>query len=63
MLTSSTDPLIVSSPIEVNNQTSAILSCNLTNPPSTVKGHYWMRNGNVIEASKQDSAALYTEYM
>ncbi|KAM9480095.1 basigin-like [Salvelinus alpinus] len=58
-----TDPLIVSSPMEVNNQTSAILSCNLTNPSSIVKGHYWMRNGNVIESSKQDSAALYTEYI
>ncbi|XP_041695540.1 basigin isoform X3 [Coregonus clupeaformis] len=55
-------PLIVSSPMEVNNQTSAILSCNLTNPTSTVKGHYWMRNGNVIESTKKDSPALYTEH-
>ncbi|XP_010869921.3 basigin isoform X2 [Esox lucius] len=54
-------PLIVTQPMEVRNETSAILSCNLTNPLSTVKGHYWMKNDKVIDGTKQDSNALYTE--
>ncbi|XP_041746118.1 basigin isoform X2 [Coregonus clupeaformis] len=57
-----TDPLIEAQPMEVNNQTSAILSCKLTDPPSAVKGHYWMRNGKVIESSKHNSPTLYTEH-
>ncbi|KAL1023030.1 hypothetical protein UPYG_G00035590 [Umbra pygmaea] len=57
----STGPNIVAHPIEVTNQTSAVLSCNLTNPTSAVRGHYWTRNGKVIETVEQ-SPALYTEY-
>uniref|UniRef100_A0A8C7HLC2 Basigin n=1 Tax=Oncorhynchus kisutch TaxID=8019 RepID=A0A8C7HLC2_ONCKI len=57
-----TDPLIEAEPMEVYNQTSAVLSCKLTDPPSTVKGHYWMRNGKVIESSKHNLPTLYTEH-
>ncbi|XP_045553180.1 basigin isoform X1 [Salmo salar] len=57
-----TDPLIEAQPMEVYNQTSAVLSCKLTHPPSTVKGYYWMRNGKVIESSKHNSPTLYTEH-
>ncbi|KAG5851373.1 hypothetical protein ANANG_G00092600 [Anguilla anguilla] len=55
-----TDPLILISPPEVNNVTSAVLTCNLTNPLSAVKGHYWAKNGKVIEATKVDTSETYT---
>ncbi|XP_064186317.1 basigin [Anguilla rostrata] len=55
-------PLILISPPEVNNVTSAVLTCNLTNPLSAVKGHYWAKNGKVIEATKVDTSETYTEY-
>ncbi|XP_056614612.1 basigin isoform X2 [Triplophysa dalaica] len=57
-----TDALIMTEPSEVNNKTSATLSCNLTNPSSEIKGHYWTRNGKVIDASKSDIKVPYTEY-
>ncbi|XP_007240189.2 basigin isoform X1 [Astyanax mexicanus] len=53
---------IVPTPAEVVNQTSATLSCNLTNPSSPIKGHYWTRNGKVIEESKMEIPSLYTEH-
>ncbi|KPP57593.1 basigin-like [Scleropages formosus] len=49
-------------PQQVSNMTSAVLSCNLTDPPSPVKGHHWTRNGKMIEGTQADSAAKYTEY-
>lgn len=50
-------------PAVVNNQTSATLSCNLTNPPSPIKGHYWTRNGKTIDKSESSSDSAYIEYM
>ncbi|KAG9350608.1 hypothetical protein JZ751_024497 [Albula glossodonta] len=55
-------PVIMTNPAEVSNMTSATLSCNLTDPPSAVKGHYWTKNGEVIKATKVDTSATYTEY-
>lgn len=49
-------------PVVVDNQTSATLSCNLTNPSSVIKGHHWTRNGKIIEASKSTKQDPYTEY-
>ncbi|XP_051977835.1 basigin-like isoform X2 [Xyrauchen texanus] len=57
-----TDANILTVPTVVNNMTSATLSCNLTNPTSPVKGHYWTRNGKIIDNSKSSSSGLYTEY-
>ncbi|KAI1891710.1 hypothetical protein AGOR_G00146570 [Albula goreensis] len=57
-----TAPVIMTNPAEVSNMTSATLSCNLTDPPSAVKGHYWTKNGEVIKATKVDTSATYTEY-
>ncbi|XP_051551302.1 basigin-like isoform X2 [Myxocyprinus asiaticus] len=56
------DANILTVPTVVNNLTSATLSCNLTNPSSPVKGHYWTRNGKTIDNSKSSSSGLYTEY-
>ncbi|XP_018583784.1 basigin isoform X1 [Scleropages formosus] len=60
--TAETEPVILSEPQQVSNMTSAVLSCNLTDPPSPVKGHHWTRNGKMIEGTQADSAAKYTEY-
>ncbi|GAA6096753.1 basigin isoform X1 [Tachysurus ichikawai] len=55
-------PVIAVNPKEVNNQTSATLSCNFTNPASPVTSRYWKKNGKTIENTKKDGAELYTEY-
>lgn len=58
-----TEPVIIVNPKEVNNQTSATLSCNFTNPATTVKGHHWNKNGKTIESTKKDGGESYTEYI
>ncbi|XP_039537490.1 basigin isoform X2 [Pimephales promelas] len=55
-------PNIITSPTVGSNLTSATLSCNITNPPSPIKGHYWVRNGKTIEKSESTSGETYTEY-
>ncbi|XP_066503674.1 basigin isoform X1 [Hoplias malabaricus] len=59
---SRTEATIVPQPSEVYNVTAATLSCNLTNPASPVKGHYWKRNGKKIEDTLVDDGRLYAEY-
>lgn len=56
----STGPLIIAEPLEVSNQTSAVLSCNLTESNLSIKGSYWTFNGNDIEASKSTASTPYT---
>lgn len=56
------DASIKTEPEEVLNKTSATLSCNLTNPSSPIKGHYWTRNNKIIEKSESNSGATYIEY-
>ncbi|XP_016298143.1 basigin isoform X2 [Sinocyclocheilus anshuiensis] len=55
---------ITTKPEVVNdqNQTSATLSCNLTNPSSLVKGHYWTNNGKIIDKSESNSDELYIKH-
>ncbi|KAK9967552.1 hypothetical protein ABG768_001948 [Culter alburnus] len=57
-----TDASIKTEPEEVLNKTSATLSCNLTNPSSPIKGHYWTRNDKMIEKSVSSSDDTYAEY-
>ncbi|XP_016111591.1 basigin isoform X2 [Sinocyclocheilus grahami] len=59
-----TDAAITTQPEVVNdqNQTSATLSCNLTNPSSLVKGHYWTNNGKIIDKSESNSDELYIKH-
>lgn len=57
----SADPDIMTNPTVVSNLTSATLSCNLTSPPSPIRGHYWTMNGKTVNESKSDSSA-YVEY-
>ncbi|KAL4608065.1 hypothetical protein GN956_G25140 [Arapaima gigas] len=54
--------VIVAMPKEVTNASSAILTCNLTNPSSSVKGQYWTRNEKVIDATKKDTSDLHMVY-
>lgn len=56
----STGPSINTDPMEVVNQTSAVLSCNLTGSILPIKGSHWTLDGKVIEDSKSESANPYT---
>ncbi|KPP63071.1 hypothetical protein Z043_118694 [Scleropages formosus] len=53
---------VVAVPTEVFNATTAILTCNLTNPSSTVKGHFWAKNNKMIENTQKESSDLHMEY-
>lgn len=56
----STAVTIVAEPNEVSNQTSAVLSCNLTDTTLLIKGSHWLHDGKIIEKSKTDDAARNT---
>lgn len=51
----STDPKVTADPLEVNNQTTALLTCNLTESSLTIKGSYWTHNGKILEDSKSSN--------
>ncbi|XP_029906037.1 basigin [Myripristis murdjan] len=53
-------PNIIVEPAEVINQTSATLSCNLTDSTLPIKGSYWTHNGKVIENSKNTMDSPHT---
>ncbi|XP_034736637.1 basigin isoform X2 [Etheostoma cragini] len=53
-------PIIIAQPSEVSNQTSAVLSCNLTDSSLPIKGSQWTHNGKLIESSKSVSVSPYT---
>ncbi|XP_071377634.1 basigin [Centroberyx affinis] len=53
-------PNIIAEPAEVNNQTSAVLSCNLTDSSLSIKGSLWKYNGKVMETSKSTEDTPYT---
>ncbi|KAM8873606.1 basigin [Spinachia spinachia] len=53
-------PNIIAEPLEVINQTSAALSCNLTDSSLPVAGSHWTHNGKIIEDSKSVAVAPYT---
>lgn len=61
----STGPTIVADPIEVVNQTSAVLICNLTGSVLPIKGSHWLFNGKVIvdseSASESPSTRLFLD--
>ncbi|KAK7889629.1 hypothetical protein WMY93_025189 [Mugilogobius chulae] len=42
------EPTITTSPIEVVNQTSAVLHCNLTGAATPIKGSHWTRDGKIL---------------
>ncbi|XP_073669637.1 basigin isoform X2 [Paramisgurnus dabryanus] len=58
----STDANIITVPGEVINKTAATLSCNLTDLSSKVGGHFWTKNGKVIDATKSDKGDHYIEH-
>lgn len=66
-LYASADAAITTKPEMVNdqNQTSATLSCNLTNPSSPIKGYYWTHNGKTIDKTEStaDKAFIEHEYV
>ncbi|KAM3619831.1 uncharacterized protein V6R79_014275 [Siganus canaliculatus] len=45
----STAPKVIADPLVVNNQTSAVLKCNLNETNLAVMGSHWVHNGKVIE--------------
>ncbi|XP_030582779.1 basigin isoform X2 [Archocentrus centrarchus] len=53
-------PNIHTEPPEVSNQTSAMLSCNLTDGNLPIKGSYWIHNGKIIEGSKTSDGKSHT---
>uniref|UniRef100_A0A3Q3SQ88 Basigin n=2 Tax=Mastacembelus armatus TaxID=205130 RepID=A0A3Q3SQ88_9TELE len=53
-------PDIITNPAEVSNQTSAVLSCNLTDPSLPIKGSHWTFNGKILENSKSSVASPNT---
>ncbi|XP_016394263.1 basigin-like isoform X1 [Sinocyclocheilus rhinocerous] len=55
---------ITTKPEVVNdqNQTSATLSCNLTNPSSPIKGYYWTHNGKTIDKSESTTGKAFIEH-
>lgn len=55
-----TGPNIMTEPQEVSNQTSALLSCNLTDSSLPSKGSHWLHNGKLIESSQSQSPVPYT---
>uniref|UniRef100_A0A671M1X1 Basigin n=1 Tax=Sinocyclocheilus anshuiensis TaxID=1608454 RepID=A0A671M1X1_9TELE len=59
-----TDAAITTKPEVVNdqNQTSATLSCNLTNPSSPIKGYYWTHNGKTIDKSESTTGKAFIEH-
>ncbi|XP_062411362.1 basigin isoform X2 [Sardina pilchardus] len=57
-----TGATILTSPESVVNQTSATLSCNITNPPSPIKGNHWMKDGTVITKTRSESAGSTTQF-
>ncbi|XP_012775626.2 basigin isoform X3 [Maylandia zebra] len=58
----STAPNIHTEPSEVTNQTSAVLSCNLTDAGMSSKGSHWTFNGKIIESSKKDGNTHHTTH-
>ncbi|XP_005795647.1 basigin isoform X2 [Xiphophorus maculatus] len=54
-------PQISVEPSEVSNQTSAILTCNLTDSTLSSKGSYWTHNDKPIEKSRS-SSSNYASY-
>ncbi|XP_055073215.2 basigin isoform X1 [Misgurnus anguillicaudatus] len=58
----STDATITTEPVEVTNKTAATLSCNLTNPSTSIKGHYWAKNGKPIDTTNSKTSEPYTQY-
>lgn len=56
-----TGATILTSP-EVVNQTTATLTCNITNPPSPIKGNHWLKDGVQIKDTKSDSTGPTTQH-
>lgn len=56
-----TEPIITADPVEVANQTSAVLSCNITVTGAlSIKGSHWLYNSKVVEDSESTSDSPYT---
>ncbi|XP_019936893.2 basigin isoform X2 [Paralichthys olivaceus] len=56
----STAPNIITEPSEVSNQTSATLSCNLTESSLPIKGSFWTHNGKVVDNSNSAASTPFT---
>ncbi|XP_076134372.1 basigin isoform X2 [Alosa pseudoharengus] len=55
-------PTILTNPESVFNLTNAVLTCNITDPPSPIKGNYWMKDGVEIKNTKSEATASTTQF-
>lgn len=53
-------PNINPDPPVVTNQTSATLTCNLTDSSLPIKGSLWLFNGKPVDNSETDSSDSFT---
>lgn len=53
-------PNINTDPPVVTNQTSAILTCNLTDSSLPIQGSHWLFNGNPVDNSGSKSGDPFT---
>ncbi|XP_063146956.1 basigin isoform X2 [Candoia aspera] len=57
---SAAEPKISTSP-EVTAGSDVVISCNLTEAPTAIKGHYWMKGETKLDSN--DTALDFTSYM
>ncbi|XP_078412084.1 basigin [Cetorhinus maximus] len=60
-----TDPIIVMDPSVVEageTSTETTLRCNLTNPPSSITGHVWKKDGVNISSTLDEDTSTIMEY-
>lgn len=60
LLSLSKVPNISTDPPVVTNQTSATLTCNLTDSSLPIKGSHWLFNGKTVENSESTSSDSFT---
>ncbi|XP_072245866.1 basigin isoform X2 [Leuresthes tenuis] len=58
----STAPNIITVPSVVSNETSAALTCNLTDNNLQIKGSHWTHNGKIIEGTESTDSAAWILY-
>ncbi|KAM4549303.1 basigin isoform 2-T2 [Odontesthes bonariensis] len=58
----STAPNIITEPSVVSNETSAVLTCNLTDLTLHIKGSHWTHNGKIIEESESTDPKAHISY-
>ncbi|KAJ7308473.1 hypothetical protein JRQ81_009024 [Phrynocephalus forsythii] len=53
-------PHILATP-EVTSGSNVLISCNITDPPTPIKSHYWLKGDTKLDSN--ETALEYTAYM